>query len=100
MFAETPSFSDPMEDESAVEGSNAILACLANGSPKPMISWNKDGVVLTEGTDKRYHMTENGSLFLIKDVHLSDSGRYECLLSNAVGTTRGFSTLTVLPSKF
>ncbi|CAG7816748.1 unnamed protein product [Allacma fusca] len=95
---DTPSFSDPMEDENAVEGNNAILACLASGSPKPQISWNKEGVPITPNKDKRFHFTENGSLLLIKDVQMQDAGRYECLLSNAVGTTRGVSTLSVLPN--
>ena len=98
LIIETPSFSDAMEDESAVEGSNAILECLASGSPKPHISWNKEGVLITEGLEKRYHLTENGSLLLIKDVQPEDEGRYECVLTNAVGTARGFSTLTILPS--
>lgn len=89
-----------MEDENAIEGNSAILECVANGSPKPQVSWSKDGVQLTEAMEKRYHLTENGSLLVIKDVQVEDSGKYECLLSNAVGTARGTSTLTVLPGRF
>jgi len=88
-----------MEDESAIEGSNAILECLASGFPKPQIVWSKDGIQITESLDKRYHLTENGSLLVIKDVQTEDNGKYECLLTNAVGTAKGVSTLTVLAGK-
>lgn len=88
-----------MKDERVVEGSNTILECLASGSPKPQISWSKDNVLVKEGKE-RYFLKENGSFLIIKDIQLEDAGRFECLLSNAVGTARDFLTLTVIPSTF
>lgn len=89
-----------MEDEKAVEGSNAILECAASGSPPPVISWNKDDTAITNSSDSsRYQFKDNGALLIIKNIQLEDSGRYECLISNAIGSARDSSYLSVIPSK-
>ena len=90
---DTPSFVERMHDESALEGSHAILECLASGSPRPAVTWTKDGTPLTE--DAKFHVADNGSFLVIRNVAAGDAGRYECLLTNAVGTARGSSILTV-----
>lgn len=39
----------------AIEGSDVTLECAANGSPKPIILWLKDGVALDlTSLDSRY----------------------------------------------
>jgi len=89
-----------MEDERVVEGSNTVLECESTGSPKPHISWSKDSVLIREGDEQsRIRIKDHGSFLIIKDVRLEDAGRYECLLSNAVGTARDFLSLTVIPSE-
>jgi hypothetical protein len=89
-----------MKDERVVEGSSTVLECSSTGSPRPQIAWSKDNVIIHSGDDNsRIRLKEDGSLLVIKDVRLSDGGRYECILSNAVGTARDFLVLTVIPSK-
>lgn len=89
-----------MEDEKAVEGSNAILECSANGSPQPMISWSKNGeaILISNDSEPRHQFKDNGGLLIIKNVQLEDAGRYECLISNAIGSARDSSYLSVIPS--
>lgn len=57
------------------------LHCNASGDPKPKISWSKD----VEGGDKldpnRFIQHPNGTLH-IKEVHMSDGGRYYCIAAN------------------
>lgn len=90
-----------MKNERVVQGSSTVLECIANGSPRPQIVWSKDNVIIHIGDDNsRIRLKEDGSLLVIKDVRLSDGGRYECILSNAVGTARDFLIMTVIPSKF
>ena len=60
-----------------VEGGSILLECSAEGSPRPHISWSKDNVLVHPGTeDSRIRLKENGSLLIIRDVKLSDAGRY------------------------
>jgi hypothetical protein len=102
MFEEKPSFLSRMEDERVVEGSNTVLECVSTGSPKPHISWSKDNVLIRGNVDElsRIRIKDGGSFLIVKDVRLEDAGRYECLLSNAVGVARDSLTLSVIPSKF
>lgn len=89
-----------MEDERAVEGSNAILECPAIGSPQPLISWSKSDKTITNTSENsRYQFKDDGALLIIKNVQLEDEGRYECYISNAIGSARDSSYLTVIPSK-
>lgn len=84
-----------------VEGGSTVLECSANGSPRPQITWSKDNVIVHGGDDtSRIRLKEDGSLLVIKDAQLTDAGRYECILSNAVGTARDFLVLSVIPSTF
>ncbi|KAM6165457.1 hemicentin-1 [Erethizon dorsatum] len=62
------------------------LECLAEGVPTPRITWRKDGAVLA-GNHARLSILENGFLH-IQSVHVTDTGRYLCMATNAAGTDR------------
>ncbi|KYN39975.1 Peroxidasin [Trachymyrmex septentrionalis] len=72
---------------------NAIVEvpCRAEGIPKPVIQWKKDGSAL-EGN--RVKITRGGSL-LIFNVTPQDSGRYECSAINDYGRATGDALVRV-----
>uniref|UniRef100_A0A8D0V8T8 Hemicentin-1 n=1 Tax=Sus scrofa TaxID=9823 RepID=A0A8D0V8T8_PIG len=65
---------------------STVLECFAEGVPTPRITWRKDGAVLS-GNHARYSILENGFLH-IQSAHVTDSGRYLCMATNAAGTDR------------
>ncbi|XP_072252322.1 matrix-remodeling-associated protein 5 [Leuresthes tenuis] len=73
-----------------IRGTPVMLKCVANGIPKPDISWTLPGRT-TLLPHNRYtvqggiHMTEEGSL-VIQNPVLTHSGIYKCNAKNALGT--------------
>ncbi|CAH3192271.1 unnamed protein product, partial [Porites evermanni] len=59
-------------------GSVLFLKCKAEGVPKPVVTWRKDGRLIQNKTDETYFKRENAS----KD----DEGKYECEASNSAGS--------------
>jgi len=85
-----------MEDKETVSGETTVLECMASGSPKPRLNWTKDGgpLVATE----RHFFTADSQLLIIVHTKTSDAGRYECEMSNPLGTERDSTMLTVIPN--
>ncbi|KAM6923837.1 matrix-remodeling-associated protein 5 [Xenentodon cancila] len=73
-----------------IRGTAVMLQCVANGIPKPDISWTLPGRT-TLLPHNRYtvqggiHMTEEGNL-VIQNPVLTNSGIYKCNAKNALGT--------------
>ncbi|XP_033610004.1 leucine-rich repeats and immunoglobulin-like domains protein 3 isoform X2 [Cryptotermes secundus] len=93
---EPPSFVKPMENKEIIAGEPIVLGCMASGSPKPKLTWRKDGRDLT--VTERHFFTADDQLLVIVDTDLSDAGTYECQMSNMLGTEQGFSQLSVIPA--
>ncbi|KDR15620.1 hypothetical protein L798_09433, partial [Zootermopsis nevadensis] len=93
---EPPSFVKPMENKEIIAGEPIVLECMASGSPKPRLTWRKDGrdLIVTE----RHFFTADDQLLVIVDTDLSDAGSYECEMSNTLGKEQGFSQLSVIPA--
>ncbi|GCB63164.1 hypothetical protein scyTo_0013161 [Scyliorhinus torazame] len=72
----------------------ALLECEAQGIPKPTVTWRKNGNSLAADSS-RFDFLSEGSL-RIRSVQASDSGRYLCTASNAVGTDHHRIELQVL----
>ncbi|XP_041920317.1 immunoglobulin superfamily member 10 isoform X2 [Alosa sapidissima] len=70
----------------SVAGDPLYLHCLADGSPRPGVSWTlPGGLVLTQPQSTgRYRLMENGTL-LIRDTVLHDRGSYHCRARNSAG---------------
>lgn len=92
---ETPSFVKKMEDKETRAGETTVLECMASGSPKPKLTWTKDGGPLY--ATERHFFTAGNQLLIIVHSQISDSGVYTCEMSNTLGTERGSSHLTVIP---
>jgi hypothetical protein len=74
------------------------LNCQARGRPKPVYRWTKDNVVLNVYEEK-YKYDESGALKILR-THPSDSGNYECNVSNRFGfVQRSFNVDVESPIK-
>lgn len=73
-------------------GTSLTLKCQTEGSPKPVISWSKNGQRL-ESKD-RVSISVDGSL-TIRKAQAQDTGRYKCSAKNAVGETSEASSVYI-----
>uniref|UniRef100_A0A2I3SPM5 Myosin-binding protein C, cardiac-type n=1 Tax=Pan troglodytes TaxID=9598 RepID=A0A2I3SPM5_PANTR len=87
-FSEAPSFTQPLVNRSIIAGYTAMLCCAVRGSPKPKISWFKNGLDL--GEDARFRMfSKQGVLTLeIRKPCPFDGGIYVCRATNLQGEAR------------
>uniref|UniRef100_A0A8C9R785 receptor protein-tyrosine kinase n=1 Tax=Scleropages formosus TaxID=113540 RepID=A0A8C9R785_SCLFO len=82
-----------LTDQSVNSSSTLTLVCDALGSPRPTITWSKDGIHVQEGPG--ITLMEDGRL-TIERVKKDDEGLYECLASNGMGSVRTAAFITVL----
>ncbi|XP_051581270.1 hemicentin-1-like isoform X1 [Myxocyprinus asiaticus] len=78
-----PSIRGGESEVSVVENTQALLSCVSEGVPQPTISWEKDGIALTD-TTVEYTILSTGEL-LIDTAQPGDSGSYTCFSTNSVG---------------
>jgi hypothetical protein len=97
-IAETPTFVKPMQNKEFTAGESTVLECVAAGSPKPTLTWTKDGSPLV--ATPRHFFTAGQQLLIIVNAAPSDAGNYQCEISNTLGTERGSSRLTILPCTY
>lgn len=71
----------------ATAGQTFVMNCITEGFPLPSISFYKDGIIISD-SDDRFKITrsvENINVvesLSVRDVKLSDKGRYYCNASN------------------
>ncbi|KAK3563805.1 hypothetical protein QTP86_034530, partial [Hemibagrus guttatus] len=88
----TPVFTNAPRDMTVESGNDVQIPCSAHGEPTPVITWNKDGVQVTESG--KFHINTDGYLE-VNDVGLADGGRYECVARNSIGQSFVSMVLTV-----
>ncbi|VDN96274.1 unnamed protein product [Rodentolepis nana] len=60
-------------------GASVALFCVADGEPKPIIRWTKDGLPITnEMQSGNYQISEDGVHLRIPSAEENDAGRYVC----------------------
>ncbi|XP_059054208.1 leucine-rich repeats and immunoglobulin-like domains protein 3 [Achroia grisella] len=90
-----PSFVRVMENKEVTSGDSVVLQCMISGSPKPVLKWLKDGSPITP--KDRHYLTADDQLLIIIGAESSDAGRYECEITNELGTKKDMTELRVLP---
>ncbi|XP_015262527.1 PREDICTED: peroxidasin homolog [Gekko japonicus] len=88
----TPVFANVPNDMTVEVGTNVQIPCSSQGEPEPVITWNKDGVQVTESG--KFHVSAEGFL-TIRDVGPADEGRYECVARNTIGYSSVSMVLSV-----
>ncbi|KYO32917.1 peroxidasin-like protein isoform B [Alligator mississippiensis] len=88
----TPVFASVPSDMTVEVGTNVQIPCSSQGEPEPVITWNKDGVQVTESG--KFHVSPEGFL-TIRDVGTADEGRYECVARNTIGYSSVSMVLSV-----
>lgn len=79
-------------------GEEVALECLGYGSPKPIIKWKKNGILII--ADDRHIFTAENQLLVIKKTNSDDSGTYECEISNSSGLKiQEVEVLIMMPCK-
>ncbi|XP_012164593.2 inactive tyrosine-protein kinase 7 isoform X1 [Bombus terrestris] len=76
----------PQNPTEAIEGYPVMLHCAAEGDPKPTIQWDRDSR-MNNLNNSRFEVLGNGSLY-IKEVYMSDEGKYGCTAGNSGGLKR------------
>lgn len=71
------------DDVAVTKGGNVTLQCAAEGIPRPAVTWLKDGRPLSG--QHRAKILNEGRLLQIRNVKVSDTGRYTCTAVNVAG---------------
>lgn len=95
---DAPSFVKAMEDKEITAGEPIVLECMGSGSPKPRLTWLKDGGPVL-ATDRHFFAAED-QLLIIVNTALSDAGLYECIMTNPLGERKGYSRLSIIPGLY
>ncbi|KAL3997510.1 Immunoglobulin I-set domain family protein [Acanthocheilonema viteae] len=83
-----PSFTDEIGELEIQEGDKAELQCTVIGSPKPMVEWMRNGIVINIDNNHFFKKDdETGKQTLvINNVNEEDFGTYTCVATNSIGT--------------
>ncbi|KAL1492673.1 hypothetical protein ABEB36_010897 [Hypothenemus hampei] len=84
------------EDRELAAGELIVLQCMAQGVPKPTVTWFKDGELIVP-TERHFFTAENQMMIILDSVH-NDSGIYECHLNNSRGSDIGRSSVVIKPN--
>ncbi|XP_057396424.1 obscurin [Balaenoptera acutorostrata] len=97
-----PDFEEELADCTAELGETVKLACRVTGTPKPIVSWYKDGKPVE--ADPHHILIEDpdGSCALILDNLTGvDSGQYMCFAASAAGNASTLGKILVqVPPRF
>ncbi|XP_063088892.1 obscurin isoform X2 [Cavia porcellus] len=97
-----PEFEEELADCTAELGETVKLACRVIGTPKPMVSWYKDGKPVE--VDLHHILIEDpdGSCAFILDTLTGvDSGQYMCFAASAAGSASTLGKILVqVPPRF
>ncbi|XP_018515715.1 vascular endothelial growth factor receptor kdr-like [Lates calcarifer] len=88
-----PWLSQNLTNQDVNSSSTLMLACFAQGVPRPFIVWHKNGVQVKQGPG--ITLGEDGTL-TIERVKKDDEGLYECIAKNDEGSAKASAVVTVL----
>ncbi|XP_070590449.1 muscle M-line assembly protein unc-89-like [Erythrolamprus reginae] len=96
-----PKFMKKIYDCFSFLGTPACFQCIVDGSPKPAISWFRNGTLICDERcciEERCCMEESQEVchsLVLKDVVQSDEGEYMCVATNKAGTAQSTALLRI-----
>ena len=81
------------DNVTAASNTTITIRCPVSGVPTPSVTWQKDGVQITEGD--KFSMTDDNSL-VINDAEIEHSAKYSCIVQNEFGKDEAFSTARII----
>lgn len=80
-------------------GKLVIMECKVKATPRPEITWTKEGKVLTETSQMKFFVVEKRETYDIRlelsEPNLEDSGLYKCNIQNHLGELNANLTLNI-----
>jgi FMS-like tyrosine kinase 1 len=70
--------------------------CQASGKPKPRVTWLKNGLPINGSTSNGIEISDGGQVLEITRLASTDSGLYECVVSNLKNSLRRSQVLKVI----
>lgn len=98
---QAPTFLTESSSQVVREGDTVTLECIANGYPKPLVKWLRNGEDIDiSDLDSRFRIVGTGSLQIAR-VEDADGGNYQCRASNAEDSSDIQASVQVqVPPKF
>lgn len=93
--ASLPLFVDRMVNQTVLEGMPVSFEAEARGFPAPMMSWQRDGRMLS--TDNQYHIQTAGGRSSLHIAHAGpeDNAWFQCTAANVAGVATNRARLIV-----
>jgi len=86
-----PTVLQPPVETIVNESQTAILKCIADGNPKPTVTWSKLNSVLPVGR----HVVEPSGTMTLNDVRPEDAGIYSCSADSLLGSANASAKIVV-----
>jgi len=83
-----------MESKVTSAGDTTVIECMTAGNPRPRLEWRKDSKPLR--ATLRHFFTADDQLLIIVQTSREDAGEYTCIMTNALGSERQTSRVTVV----
>lgn len=90
-FSAPPVFTKKPSDVHAHVSTDVRFECLADGIPKPKITWSRNGDIIGSFA---YTIVGDGFL-IVQDLVFSDAGGYQCFAENYLGKVQATGELVV-----
>lgn len=82
-----PKFIERFTTVNVREGEPVLLTARAVGAPTPRITWQKDGVAVTENPNVHIAIDGGATSLDIPRSNITDAGWYQCTAQNVAGST-------------
>ena len=88
-------FLQPLRDQIAKEGQRVELEVTFQGRPEPIIKWFHEETEIVTSAEFEITYSSERTTLTIKEAILDDSGKYTCVLTNAVGSAKSEAKVDV-----
>lgn len=95
MLADLPRIIPLMDVLEILEGDTFQQSCIAQSSPAPLLTWLKDGQIITDPSVSVSSPTPAMAILVVPQVAQSHSGTYTCAASNQAGQAEESIVLVV-----